>query len=419
MARPLSPPMEFGVTAAPHVQLVAPPATTARHQLLALLASSHPRCGAGSPARQFCSSTTLAQLLWRDHVASRSAAEARLTAVLEPRYRAHESWSVSLGVSRSTLGLTSECIECSRTGLRHWVTPATYLLKGGSIGSFRDPFALRRMTEDRGAVTVQSKLWCLYGAAPAATHKWCIASGEAPSYYYYNTGEPGCSLVISKVEPGAESDETAEPPVSVKLTSEIGITVSGVFFNKMVPDEAVVLIKDNWNVDFTLIDVPKTYKTGRLFMTMSTTTSWVQYHSCGFSFTCDFTLIMRREKTDGAVVFIMKPIGYYSCDRIVYQVDSTTGEVKKVTEQCLYLSQISGCLFCTAAAKPTSYQLWDCNNTDQPLRCIQTDAIFDQFVGGICGLLFAVREQYVVVMEATSGKGPSLSTNTALFWTKQ
>ncbi|KAH3757250.1 hypothetical protein Pelo_10980 [Pelomyxa schiedti] len=388
------PPSPTSATATP-----APaPTLAAARQFAALLASSHPRCGARSPARAAGSAPALMRRLWRRWVLSPAAT---LALVVEPDNRPWDSWRVLVRVSRATLGVVGGP-EADENGVRTWLAPrlwleSKYTMTGGSFTLVRRDYGT---TAAEGSAVARWKM----SRNTAVNAKWLVACQTFGTGCHYN-------LTIRDIRHGTKSDGKLEPPVAVTVegTLKIGAVCCGLFFNQLVPDQVLVIMRgDNSSVEFTLLDVEKTYRSKCASLVSSTISNWLPYHhSCGSAFTCDVALILRKGNS-GAIVFILRPAGNYQCDCVAFAVDSITGCVT-LLGICSQLSQVSESVFCTGSDSEGSYKLWDCNNLTAPLDSTHREDIdecFDQVVGCPSGLLCGVQvtERKILLLTAMSGR---------------
>ncbi|KAH3723205.1 hypothetical protein Pelo_18090 [Pelomyxa schiedti] len=230
------------------------PAFTALDQFVALLASSHPRAGSRSPARPVCSVSPLTRRVWRIVVSD--VVEVVLT--VEPSILvagATESWRVSFSVSRATLGVVADVAP--RRQCEHpspvWVTPRLWLHREADDDGSSGWWML--MTNYGGCPKVVHVVGVRIPPACAINWKWFVTCerslGDLQEEY---------ALKIRDISDGAESQGTLAP-VAIPMQESPDLRYCGLFFNKVAPDEAlVVMLRDApCKVSFTLFDVGKTY----------------------------------------------------------------------------------------------------------------------------------------------------------------
>ncbi|KAH3732916.1 hypothetical protein Pelo_16253 [Pelomyxa schiedti] len=375
---------------------------SATDQFLALLMSSHHRCGARSPAAQVCSLGCLMHQMWCDWVLATSTT---VVLVIEPEgfLTGDSPVSVSFAVSR-TMGFSTrgEVVVDLASG-RPWVTPNVSLsTRYGMFGCTALWISRRRMGCAQGSDEFESPVQMCRSlfVADAINSKWCIVSScEVPGAI------PGASANLNAVsmtisyikdytaymvgEDGITSVSVMMPP------NDGGETITTrLFLNKLVPDEALICSSREMStaVTFILFDVQKTFQTKKLSVLVSTVTraTTVLFH---------VALVMR--KSTSPAVFVVLSASYFT----VLHVNPSTGKSTKISSTCSDLSQLSESVFCIGRAGEMSYELWDCYNTDRPLRNVRSSDHFNQVLCG-GGFLFAVRrsEKKIIVFEASSGR---------------
>ncbi|KAH3763002.1 hypothetical protein Pelo_5139 [Pelomyxa schiedti] len=353
--------------------------SSAVDQFVALMASSNPRCGAGSPARALCSSPPLAAILWRTVVtATRSDFVVVVSGLVATMWLSH---TISFSVCGSLLSLVGGA--CSATSgdseAVQWVTPRVGVRREsqGFVERFVFLKEMRRPPPHYQVVR-QSDVLSSGFKNDAANSKWFI------------TAEFAGAITISRIEGWPDSRKSFDP---------VMVTIPGcesiVSFNHGVDDEALLRfhIRPTQCVELILFDVNLTHKSGNLAVITSVSLKNMDY-------TFDDVRVMRRRS--GAVVFVATSLS--SSEMEVVLIDPTATEVMtRVTCNCAVISQVSSSVFCAWCPPPTrSFELWDCNDLSKPLRAINSGDNFTQVVGGQ-GFLFGVVGGKVVVMEAFTG----------------
>ncbi|KAH3743431.1 hypothetical protein Pelo_15167 [Pelomyxa schiedti] len=387
------------VTPAPP-PLVSTAAFSVGDQFAALLASSLPRCGELSPARPVCSLSTLAHHIWRTWVAP--AAPPRRPAVFvtlavenkgdAASARGAARASVAFGVSPATLGLTRGGRVGTSADFVGWVAPGV---------SAKRTWSLIGEGEVRG-MTIRMQR---HGSAVGTAHAW----GGRNDYLQISREGVLCDAVNHKWWVRCERNNGETVATAVGIPSVTGIPVPRemgsslavlrLFLNNPAPDEALLLSGVSNTIYLTLLDIPQTWESKKIAVLEHTS---IPILSVPMPIVA---LIFRRKKTDGSVAFIFK-----SSAGAVFQVEAATGEAKMLSKRCSDLSQLNDSMFCIGKAYDCerSYELWDCHNTEKPVRFIQRnnncEDNFDQVIAG-CGLLFAVRERdrKIDVIDASSG----------------
>ncbi|KAH3761480.1 hypothetical protein Pelo_6707 [Pelomyxa schiedti] len=374
-------------------RLASVPALCAIDQFVALLMSSHPRCGPRSPAGPVCSVAPLARHIWD------MSGVVYVVLEVNPEEEPPESRCAMFGVSGATLGVTYGPVS-GPNRLRDWKTPGLWVHRDRNSGDDDGVGYLVLYRADYGTLSsataccagggevVPVALGCMSGDS-AINRKWFVACAD-----YSGAVFEGYKLIISNIQHGKEPDVMVAVPGSEKLL----VCQCYVFFNKVAADEALVVMLcagDHYGPAFTLFDVGATYRSREPAVVMSSIcTTWPPYNS----YTCEEVLIMRRQ--NGDVIFILKAIESVLWG--AFAVEPTTGVFTQFVEHCSQLSQVSNRVFCTGCQSIGTYELWDCNNLATPLRKVSDR--FHQVVGG-SGLLFAVQlgNRKITVLEATSG----------------
>ncbi|KAH3714458.1 hypothetical protein Pelo_19032 [Pelomyxa schiedti] len=125
---------------------------TCHDQLAALLASSHPRCGAASPARHVACVSPLMRHLW----AAAVVAPARWFVLAPVIYSEEPSWCVTFAVSPTTLGVLRGPRAAPSNPLSMWLGPRACLAlergTGFDVSSMALGMQITSGTSDGGGV---------------------------------------------------------------------------------------------------------------------------------------------------------------------------------------------------------------------------------------------------------------------------
>ncbi|KAH3723354.1 hypothetical protein Pelo_17942 [Pelomyxa schiedti] len=196
------------------------------------------------------------------------------------------------------------------------------------------------------------------------------------------------TLTIQNIEGWPDSHKGFDP-VMVAVPGSRGLYPPIISFNRAVPDEAILNFRNPSSVELILFDVNLSHLTGKLAIITSVSLNAENIY--------DTVRAMRLRS--GAVVFIARR----ESDREVVLIDPAATEVvpKRVTGNCTVITQVSSSVFC-AWHSTRSFELWDCNNLDKPLRAVNSSDNFSQVVGGR-GYLLGIVGRKVVVMEAFTG----------------
>ncbi|KAH3742612.1 hypothetical protein Pelo_15993 [Pelomyxa schiedti] len=366
-------------------------------QVAALLMSSHRRCGANSPARTVSANAPLMSYFWHEVVLAPVSAVVLYLESVEIDEDICPT-TVHIGVSRSLLGVTYlNGIDFLRPA--KCVDPERVLVRSENGYSLR-PLDLRCSgNEYRDLSNEEEPVVCTFAGTErscffvAANAMWLLnATTQA-------TDGSGNQTVMIWEIPQSPQEKPVEPLELCIPGSDVLRRRAGVFLSKTMPDEAVVVARDRNHIVLTLFDVRKTMQSKRLAVLVST--GMLPFEDHGMSL--QVVLVMRRKKTLDAV-FIAQT---YEGD--VFELDPGTGRIRQITphltekEELQYsephnLTQLSSSVFCIWHEKAKSYELWDCNNMDKPLRAINPDDNFDQVVAG-GGFLFVVVKHSVMVIE--------------------
>ncbi|KAH3722785.1 hypothetical protein Pelo_18508 [Pelomyxa schiedti] len=323
-----------------------------RDQFAALLASSLLRCGAASPARPAASNSPLMLSMWRDFGGSSSCGAsssrgpaAEFVISVGPR-RGWASVAISLSVSPATLGVARPPAVAHRLDTRQlakWIGPDEYLWQVRSIDAtaatanyfprepapssvyaFCTPAAATE--EEAESATAKSDAGCLITQkegvlqtfarldAGIINSKWVVAWLWASDYV----------LVLHRVIHCSDNDRTGSGRFECVW---LGMEAKGsirVVLNQSNPDEALIMSCINDKAQFTLLDLPMTYNTGRPAVLMSIATQWPREEGVSAVDALKELFIMRNRA--GQPVFI------YSNSRAVYYVDSCTGAKNQLTK---------------------------------------------------------------------------------------
>ncbi|KAH3761207.1 hypothetical protein Pelo_6980 [Pelomyxa schiedti] len=253
------------------------------------------------------------------------------------------------------------------------------------------------------AIGAPQSVCVLTGIQEEATNsKWVafVAHPLDPESSHFRT------LIIKRIGDWVQAplhDPTAIESVGIDTTlvplpgSGKERTLCRVVFNKMVDDEALFILCGAATMEFTLFDVELTHKS-KIFVAVGASVSVCNLDP---GFASGDSLVMR--KTNGDVVFILSEWKDFYLEYVdLVAVDAKTGNVVRLSRRCSSLTQVSTSMFCVWCSTDHSYQLWDCNNLEQPLRGTRCDDGFDQVVG-VRGFLFAVSRGRILVIDALSG----------------
>ncbi|KAH3764959.1 hypothetical protein Pelo_3175 [Pelomyxa schiedti] len=168
--------------------------------------------------------------------------------------------------------------------------------------------------------------------------------------------------------------------------------------NKVDPDEALLQSRSDdgdGTACFILVDVPLSHSTQILQVLSVTKLNFPE----GLNPVCA-PLILR--KSGGDPVFAT-----HSKSNEINLVEASTGVKSHISSECTWpsLSQVSASVFCTWHCGTKSCNLWDCNNSAQPLWTVRStsEGLCLKHVVGGSGFLFAVSDKEIQVMEALSG----------------
>ncbi|KAH3763269.1 hypothetical protein Pelo_4870 [Pelomyxa schiedti] len=368
--------------------------TTAVSQFVALLSSSHPRCGVCSPARIICSVGPIMCSMWRDFVV---ATAHHLVVVLGPYLYPPTAYSVPMIVSPLLDSvLNSSSVTCSSTkGDLKWLAP--HFAMETKLGPTNGAVVTAGVIDDRPTIYLQAGF---HSPSSFANSRWLIVPDDS-----------GHALVIRRLPEESSMRNwnscdcvLVEPALEVLIPeSDVGGTI-GFFDNLLDPDEVLMCSTFQRKTVLTLIDVGSTVQSKKLVVVGSGQLSWEYiFHTCGSA------CVMRRRS--GGVVFVVSTIEKrdrfeIAESRAVKAVDSTTGSVKQLSPRGIAVIHVNSSVFCICPKEMASYEVWDCNNLDQPLRIVETVCAIasttNQVVGGRC-FMFVVLDGKVVVMDTMSG----------------
>ncbi|KAH3732276.1 hypothetical protein Pelo_16891 [Pelomyxa schiedti] len=362
----------FPVTGGTSARAVA----TCRDQFAGLLASSHPRCGALSPARAVAADSPLMHSWWRAWVLGPARP---FVLVLDqcpqhprgdegdwPRSRSLVVW---FRVSPATLGLADGPREMVRPGARddsRWVAPDVCVSEGSegrrssSMDVLRPPSMARvaRVADNLGKfVSDVNAKWLVMLEFPRCGKECLTVKSMEPS-----RAVGGCDDFR-----GAEAYAGVSVPYSLRPG---GSYHDWVMMNPANPDEALIMtltLAGN-RVSFVLVDVAQTHATHRLVVLCST--------SCSLPPPVTRISPITR-KRNGDVVFIVASRTYTPLSSPVFWIEASTGATTMMTPDCTSVAQVSSSLFSLWFRDPASssrVELWDCNDAAKPLRVVDCTA---------------------------------------------
>ncbi|KAH3743327.1 chitin synthase regulatory factor chr2 [Pelomyxa schiedti] len=361
-------------------------ALRARDQFLALATSTHPRCGARSPPRALAQ--PLLRLLWDLCVV---ATERRLVAAVgasrdPPRHLVHRAGVSPLLLSVTPRGVVhalEEDFAARRADADHYAEM--------NVRSKADyGFVLkRRDVVSRGCVDVmrleyiRDPVWSWYGTYYCNRKWWCGLSSERDCMFLQSIA---VGLEAPKREGGA-------PPAPQSVRFGVTVTPENVdylWMGKSDADELLLVIRPGiveygtHEKRILVVDAPQTFTSGILTLVCSVARDLpagrVREGFILNAKTGELLCVLQ--------VWIQSPRG--SSNQIFVVEMNPSGTVKQLggCKGC-ELSRVSDSLFCISFDK-MQYALWDCNDTDQPLRVVLTAA----FVIGLdCGFLLRVTDK--------------------------
>ncbi|KAH3732201.1 hypothetical protein Pelo_16967 [Pelomyxa schiedti] len=370
-------------------------ASGATSTFLAMAASSHGRCGAGSAARPVFSSAHLARLFWDSFFAGssrvalvvsnppgerppisvlfalRTGVACRGQLLRQPPRREYARCSgLPYGVQRWIAPNVGVEVLCEAEGLRFTKVPGN---PADAVGGRQTGYILTAIPEE------------------AINSKWAVFVDRSTNCR---------TLIIKRIGDWVQvplQDSTAEEIVGID-TALVPLPENAycrVVFNKMVDDEALLILSGE-TIEITLLDVELTHKSKIVVAVGAPVTV------CNLDpmFADGDSLVTRKK--NGDVVFILSEWKDFCLEYVgLVAVDAKTGNVVHLTGRCSSLTQVSTSVFCVWCSPDHSYQLWDCNNLEQPLSTHCDDG-FDQVVGGR-GFLFTVSRGKILVIDSLSG----------------
>ncbi|KAH3732070.1 hypothetical protein Pelo_17095 [Pelomyxa schiedti] len=372
------------------------PTITSQSQFVALVTSSHPRCGASSPARCVFSIRPLAESLWDAIVVSTTL---DCVLVVGPSYKYVHHVSFGLCGALSSVSRSPALLDVPRHA-RRWLTPRLF--------THQDAACESTITVQRIGAAKPSKIPGSYN--DALNGKWIVACGRKST----TDSETGLPVVCNSISVrkivhsgggGGGIKTVVSEAVVVTLSGPLDDCGIRPAFSRMNQDEVLLQGYYDYHLVLTLIDVEATFQSKKAVVLCCSDLGEI---SCCYE---QMPIAMRRK--DGAPVFLVRPSARRN---EVVAVDSTTCTPKVVSNKCGgSLTQVSSSVFCVGNWELWSFELWDCNNLDQPLRAMRPGADhYDQVIGG-SGFLFALSDGKVVVMEAHSQLAPSTITSQGQF----
>ncbi|KAH3760664.1 hypothetical protein Pelo_7494 [Pelomyxa schiedti] len=383
---------------------------TARAQVLALVVSSHPRCGAPSPLRGLVT-PALSSQLW-DICCAGPGAETHFcilvlgltapTMAWEHPHDKAEDVLLRMSVSTLTGGVTRAPSVAHRWGVGDFKAVLRILDYGlvGS-GSFIQPVMSGRVRAEgmyRFAVVDREgneKRWLMDGPADrsfvSAARKWWV-------HFCVN------SLVMTvaclwRVDP---RQTAAESPVQVRLPLTDIVMGSGghgvrdwryreFFFSRTDPDEAVALFQSQSSgryLLFVVIDIKRTHGTKSLAVVHSS------LEILPFDARVLEVLSFRCPRTNQLTFIVLVRTGGYSLQVCTI----ANGNVTELTGcYCGGVSQLNQSQFCVV--QRDVYEIWDCNNLMQPPRSFPH--VIGSAGGAVCeaesGFIFHSHERACVI----------------------
>ncbi|KAH3714396.1 hypothetical protein Pelo_19094 [Pelomyxa schiedti] len=317
-----------------------PPATAA---FVAIAASWHVRCGAGSAARPMFSCPSLARLFWDSFFGAPAPTDFVLVVADEAAAPGRaQSFGLSFSLRCGALGCVTRepAVRAVRLFgmLSEWLAPDVV-----SAGSVLDGDVALKKVRDDGTAYCSLDTCIAFCAEYYINAKWVL-------YYELTRGRP---LVIDSIASWTRINSNSRQQQHCPIrTGDLGVISDPVrvlipgcedegsycrmAFNKMVPDEALLISSTNGSAEIklTLIDVGITHKSKGIAEVASATVSTLPP---GFSY--GDALVTRRKS--GLVVFILHDIrSFYVTDSDLVAVESTTGEVTHLTGECSELTQV-------------------------------------------------------------------------------
>ncbi|KAH3764460.1 hypothetical protein Pelo_3685 [Pelomyxa schiedti] len=344
----------------------------ARQQLLALAMSSHPRCGANSPARNFMSLSPLATSpLWEWCLQLTEVVFGALAMTSLDDDTCETMLLFTFGVS---LPLRSVTRPTKLIQSWSWPTPivdaiptievcdpAHVVMEApGAVPNTKSFSLINAVTKQQRLLFTRDSGRGLACSVQNCNQKWWLKTTIGSVLAVANLVDSGSSTV--------ECDTRV--PVYHLSDGELGLCTL-ISFNNSIPDEALLLVECEW-VDFNLfivIDIRRTYSTGHLSVVSSK--KWVPLFEMLGGKNQPSALYMPKHSTADTqqrYLFLVLDVGPRSRG-IVYRVDDTSDTLRGISTQAQQLSQLSSILFCISKIDG-SVEVWDCNHTEAPLRVL-------------------------------------------------
>ncbi|KAH3743702.1 hypothetical protein Pelo_14907 [Pelomyxa schiedti] len=384
---------------------------TCQDQFAALLASSHPRCGAASPARHLAAVSPLMRHLW----AAAVVAPARWF-VLAPVRFSEASWCVALAVSPATLGVLRGPEVTPSHPLSMWLGPGACLALETGAGPEVQSMALVPAPRlvvpgmpQRSAVPDPQGKWARFPRGddefvPPRGVRYTMLLDANYKWVVDCFGYLGTLSITKLLHHDAAGGTSAEGGVGVVAGTTVAVQLPTWFprlgravLNKVDPDEALLQSYSNGDCTayFILVDVPLSHSTQSLQVLSVTKLNFPE----GLNSVCA-PLILRKSNGDPVFVIPTKR-------NEINLVEASTGVKSLLSSDCFWpcLSQVSASVFCTWHGSTKSCTMWDCNNSAQPLWTVRStsEGLCLKHVVGGSGFLFAVGDDKIEVMDALSG----------------
>ncbi|KAH3767850.1 hypothetical protein Pelo_374 [Pelomyxa schiedti] len=376
----------------------------ARDQFLALATSTHPRCGAKSPPSRVLTPSLL-RVLWDFCVA---AAERRLVVPMGTS-DAYDSLVHYAGVSPLLLSVTprgvSYGLEEDRPSGRGWadadrhvVFPRGdegFVLRDVSSSRGRGVDVLRLEYEPGWCYSINRRWWC---GIDESRGLLCVQSLVVPSSS--SSSQQGREQVQMQMQAGG-----LPTPRSVVVTVAVNPeSVEFLGMGKSNPDELLVVLRPSLvelgthEKRLLVVDAQQTFSSGNLYVACSVA------RSLPAGKIRDGFILITKTGLQVCVIQIWAHVPAVRAPSHVFVVDmSPSGTVKGLSGDCWELSRLSDSLFCISYQR-LRYELWDCNDTEKPMRVVHTTA----FVVGECGFLVQItasegQNRKMSVVDARSG----------------
>ncbi|KAH3732494.1 hypothetical protein Pelo_16672 [Pelomyxa schiedti] len=393
----------------PHRDIEMTSCIRARSQFIAFAAASLPRCGIKSPAKLIATiSGHLYRELWCNWIAG-TVQEIMITAWISPDDAANPDVPLdgvavrtySVAISRLTLGITGENRGDVELETK-WIDWKRAVMKGdfskimlcdSSLGPKPQYFSLNDKSTMIGVSNV------------AVSADWVIFDGIGTSGVFQS--EP--VIGISRISPHMLLDGSAEI-TTVRIPSEsIVVRIDFLLGQPVITllqfPVSGIMVK-YW---FIVIDPEQTQQVGML--TSETRTSI----NMSSSERVDALLRMKR-RDDVNVFFVGSSLqGHHGTVVVMEGSEDLYRDLSWLESNGRNLSQINETLFCvgvdTASATTRLCEIWDCNDTHQPLKVINLSIPPSPWVGNgkwklvaNSGFIFHFVGREVQVVEAASGE---------------